>query len=172
MNKFKDMGLKILYPNIFLFLVFFVLGFGSVIAVFVYGLQNSFIGYISYVLSAYSLTITVARSINLIKWINKKLHSNKYTNRLITDKELKNNINLFSGTFFNMIYGIFKFIIGFIYNSIWFGATGVYYLILGMRMWCFIEFGIILIIILKKSKKSEKKFNKSENLGYNYNGRK
>jgi len=132
MNKYKELGLKLLYPNIFVFISFFIIGFGSVIAVFILGLSTHWISYISYVLSAYALTITVARSIILIKWINKKVHSNKYTNRLITDRDLKNNINLFSGTFFNMIYGIFKFITGFIYNSIWFGATGVYYLILGM----------------------------------------
>lgn len=132
MNKWKDIGLKLLYPNIFIFILFFVVGFGSVISVFVLNLSTHWIAYISYVLSAYALTITVARSINLIKWINKKLHSNKYTNRLLTDRDLKNNINLFSGTFFNMIYGIFKFITGFIYRSVWFGATGVYYLVLGM----------------------------------------
>lgn len=132
MNKWKDIGLKILYPNIFIFILFFIVGFGSVISVFILNLSTHWIAYISYVLSAYALTITVARSINLIKWINKKLHSNKYTNRLLTDRDLKNNINLFSGTFFNMIYGIFKFITGFIYRSVWFGATGVYYLVLGM----------------------------------------
>lgn len=132
MNKWKDIGLKLLYPNIFSFILFFVVGFGSVISVFILNLSTHWIAYISYVLSAYALTITVARSINLIKWINKKLHSNKYTNRLLTDRDLKNNINLFSGTFFNMIYGIFKFITGFIYRSVWFGATGVYYLVLGM----------------------------------------
>ena len=132
MSKWKEIGFKLLYPNTFIFLLFFVVGFGSVISVFILNLSTHWIAYISYVLSAYALTITVARSINLMKWINKKLHSNKYTNRLLTDKELKNNINLFSGTFFNMIYGIFKFITGFIYRSVWFGATGVYYLVLGM----------------------------------------
>lgn len=132
MSKWKEIGFKLLYPNIFIFILFFVVGFGSVISVFILNLSTHWIAYISYVLSAYALTITVARSINLIKWINKKLHSNKYTNRLLTDTDLKNNINLFSGTFFNMIYGIFKFITGFIYRSVWFGATGVYYLVLGM----------------------------------------
>lgn len=132
MSKYKELGLKLLYPNIFVFILFFIIGFGSVIAVFIFNLSTHWISYISYVLSAYALTITVVGSIILIKWINKKVHSNKYTNRLITDRNLKNNINLFSGTFFNMIYGIFKFITGFIYNSIWFGATGVYYLVLGM----------------------------------------
>jgi len=132
MNKYKDLILKILYPNILIFILVFIIGFGSVISIFILGLSTHWISYITYVLSAYALTITVSRSINLIKWINKKLHSNKYTHKLITDRNLKNNINLFSGTFFNMIYGIFKFVIGFIYNSIWFGATGIYYLVLGI----------------------------------------
>lgn len=132
MNKYKDLLLKLLYPNIFVFILFFIVGFGSVITVFILDLSTHWISYVSYVLSFYALTITVFKSIPLIKLINKKVHSNKYTNRLITDRELKNNISLFSGTFFNMIYGIFKFITGFIYRSIWFGATGVYYLVLGM----------------------------------------
>lgn len=132
MDKYKEKFFKFLYPNIFVFILFFIIGFGSVIYVFLFNLTTHFIGYISYILSSYALIITVARSINLIKWINKKLHSNKYTNRLITDKDLKNNINLFSGTFLNMIYGIFKFITGVIYSSVWFGATGVYYLVLGL----------------------------------------
>lgn len=132
MNKYKEFCLKLLYPNIFLFIIFVIVGFGSVISVFILDLSKHWISYIAYVLSAYALTITVARSINLIKWINKKLHSNKYTNRLITDRDLRNNINLFSGTFFNMIYGIFKLVIGLIYTSVWSGATGIYYVILGM----------------------------------------
>lgn len=150
MKKYKDLLWKILYPNIFIFILFFIVGFGSVISVFILNLSTHWISYISYVLSTYALTITVARSINLIKWINKKIHSNKYTNRLITDKQLKNNINLFSGTFFNIIYGIFKFITGFIYHSIWFGATGIYYLVLG-----FMKFALTKHVIKKSDKNKQ-----------------
>jgi len=132
MEKWKEFGFKLLYPNVFIFILVLIIGYGSVISVFVFNLSNHWISYISYVLSAYALIITVPRCIKLIKWINKKLHSNKYTNRLLTDKDLKNNINLFSGTIFNMLYGLFKFIIGLIYTSLWSGATGGYYLILGM----------------------------------------
>lgn len=132
MKKYKELILKLLYPNVLIFLVIFIIGFGSVISVFMLNLSTHWISYISYILSAYALTLTVARSITLSKWINKKLNSNKYTNRLLTDINLKNNIKLFSGTFFNMVYGVFKFVTGFIYNSIWFGATGVYYLVLGL----------------------------------------
>ena len=132
MEKWKELGFKLLYPNVFIFILVLIIGYGSVISVFILDLSNHWVSYISYVLSAYALTITVPRCIKLIKWINKKLHSNKYTNRLLTDKDLKNNINLFSGTIFNMLYGLFKFIIGLIYTSLWSGATGGYYLILGM----------------------------------------
>lgn len=132
MEKFKKISLKLLYPHIIIFILLFIIGFGSVTSVFVLGLENHWFAYVSYLLSAYALVITVMRSINLVNWIKKKLHSNKYTNRLITDKDLKNKINLFSGTFFNMIYGIFKFATGIIYKSVWFASTGVYYLILGL----------------------------------------
>lgn len=131
MNKWKEITLKILFPNIFIFILFFIIGFGSVIYVFINNLSSSWFAYISYVLSAYALIITVSRSVMLIKKINKGLHNNKYTNRLLTDKVLKSNINLFSGTFFNIIYGIFKMIVGYLYKSIWFGSTGIYYLVLG-----------------------------------------
>ena len=150
MNKWKEIGFKLLYPNIFIFILFFVVGFGSVISVFILNLSTHWIAYISYVLSAYALTITIARSINLIEWINEKLHNNKYTNRLLTDRELKNNIKLFSGTFLNNVYGIFKVITGVIYRSVWFGATGVYYLVLGMM-----KLSLIKHIISKSDEKKQ-----------------
>lgn len=128
----KDALTKFLYPNIILFILITVVGYGGVICVFLFDLVSHWISYIAYVLSAYALTVTVARSINWIKWINEKLHSNKYTNKLITDRSLRSHINLFSGTFFNMIFGIFRVIVGIIYLSVWFGATGVYYLVLGI----------------------------------------
>lgn len=131
MNKWKNLILKLLFPNIFIFILFFIIGFGSVIYVFINDLSYSWFAYISYVLSAYALIITVSRSVVLIRKINKYLYNNKYTNRLLTDKVLKSNINLFSGTFFNMIYGIFKIIVGYLYKSIWFSSTGIYYLVLG-----------------------------------------
>ena len=78
MNKYKELCFKLLYPNIFIFILFFIIGFGSIIGIFVLDLSTHWISYIAYVLSAYALTITVARSIKLINWINKLLHKNKY----------------------------------------------------------------------------------------------
>lgn len=158
MSKYKEIGLKLLYPNIFIFILFFIVGFGSVISVFLFDLTTHWFSYIAYGLSAYALIITVARSINLIKWINKKLHSNKYTSRLLTDRDLKNNIKLFSGTFFNNIYGMFKVITGIIYRSVWFGSTGVYYLILGMM-----KLSLIKHVIKRSNKK--KQVNQYRNTG-------
>ena len=158
MNKYKELGLKILYPNVFVFILLFVVGFGSVISVFLFDLSTHWFAYIAYVLSAYALTITVARSIKLIRWIRKKLHSNKYTNRLLTDRDLKDRINLFSGTFFNTIYGVFKVVTGFIYRSVWFGSTGVYYIILGMMK-------LALTKLVVKNASEDKQISQYKNTG-------
>ena len=151
MEMWKELGLKLLYPNVFIFILVLIIGYGSVISVFILGLSNHWISYITYVLSAYALTITIPKCIKLVKWINKKLRSNKYTNRLLTDKDLKNNINLFSGTIFNMLYGLFKFIIGLVYTSLWSGATGGYYLILGMM-----ELSLAKHVIKKSDEEKQK----------------
>ena len=63
MEKVKKIGLKLLYPHIFIFILLFVIGFGSVISVFVLGLDGYWFSYIAYFLSAYAMTISVARSI-------------------------------------------------------------------------------------------------------------
>jgi len=150
MGKYRELGLKFIYPNILVFILIFILGFGSVIWIFLNELTDHFISYVIYVLSFYALILTVFRGIKLYKWINKKIHGNKYMNMFISNRELKNNINLFSGTFFNIIYGIFKFITGFIYSSIWFGATGVYYLILGLMKLSLIKYAVKRVDNYKK----------------------
>lgn len=48
MEKFKEIMNRLLYPNTFVFLLFFIIGFGSVIATFLLQLENNVLGYISY----------------------------------------------------------------------------------------------------------------------------
>lgn len=154
MEKFKEKILEILYPNILIYLLTFIIGFGSVICIFIFNMSTHFLAYIAYVLSAYALTITVARCIKLVKWINKKLHANKYTSTLIKDRNLRSKISLFSGTIFNFIYGVFKIVTSFIYDSIWFGAIGGYYLIL-----CLMKYILARYIFLKNDEsKSVKQY--------------
>lgn len=130
MNK-KDIY-KIFHPNILLFLLITIVGFGSVVATFVLGLENTLYAYISYLLSSYALIIFIIRCIYLYKIIRKKLYKNKITSRFLNSKELRDNLGLFSGTLINFLFAVFKILTGFIYGSWWFISNGFYYLVLSL----------------------------------------
>lgn len=111
MEKFKEIMNRLLYPNTFVFLLFFIIGFGSVIATFLLQLENNVLGYISYILSAYALIITIVKLPNMYKKCYEKLDSIKYPNKFIHDTNFRNFIVLYLGFIFNIIYIVYKFTI-------------------------------------------------------------
>ena len=130
MEKFKEIMNRLLYPNTFVFIVCFVIGFGSVIATFLLRLENNAFGYISYILSAYALIITIAKLPNIYKKCYEKLDNMKYSNKFIHDTNFRNLIALYLGFIFNIMYIGYKFTIGIVFHSAWLGATAIYYLLL------------------------------------------
>lgn len=130
MEKFKEIMNRLLYPNTFVFLLFFIIGFGSVIATFLLQLENNVLGYISYILSAYALIITIVKLPNMYKKCYEKLDSIKYSNKFIHDTNFRNFIVLYLGFIFNIIYIVYKFTISIVFHSAWLGATSIYYLLL------------------------------------------
>lgn len=130
MEKFKEIMNRLLYPNTFVFILCFVIGFGSVIATFLLRLENNAFGYISYILSAYALIITIAKLPNIYKKCYEKLDNMKYSNKFIHDTNFRNLIALYLGFIFNIMYIGYKFTIGIVFHSAWLGATAIYYLLL------------------------------------------
>lgn len=130
MEKFKEIMNRLLYPNAFVFILCFVIGFGSVIATFLLQLKNNVLGYISYILSAYALIITIVKLPNIYKKCYEKLDSMKYSNRFIHDTDFRNLVTLYLGFILNLMYIGYKFSIGIVFRSAWLGATAIYYLLL------------------------------------------
>ena len=130
MEKFKEIMNRLLYPNTFVFILCFVIGFGSVIATFLLRLENNAFGYISYILSAYALIITIAKLPNIYKKCYEKLDNMKYSNKFIHDTNFRNLIAIYLGFIFNIMYIGYKFTIGIVFHSAWLGATAIYYLLL------------------------------------------
>lgn len=128
----KKVIYKIFHPNIFIFFFITIVGFGSVITTFILGLENTLYAYISYLLSSYALIIFIIRCIDLYKIIKKNLYRNKTTSKFLKSKELRDNLGLYSGTFINFLFAIFKILTGFIYGSWWFISNGFYYLVLSL----------------------------------------
>ena len=106
-------------------LMFCVFGFG-LIWVFVNGLENWWPSYVLYVLSAYSLTALCIKLPSAVQKEKAWLKNHTKVERLLNNKELHFNLELYFEQFVNFSYGIFKIVSGVMVGSAWFGADGIY----------------------------------------------
>ncbi len=121
-------------------------GYGFVLAVAVFDMQNPILQYASYIASAYALVVTVtgfgylpAAKEAVKRWVAahplmKKFRSTAVGEKYMTDVRFRAGISLYQGFFINLLYIVLKLVSGIYYRSMWFVALAVYYLLLaGMR---------------------------------------
>ena len=136
MEKWKKIGLQLLFPHWLLVILLVFISTVALIHIFLNGLTMSIIGYISYVVSFYALVIVVARIPRIIKYFKSGLYANKYSNRYLTDAELRNKISMYRGFAINAVYSILKLSASIYYKSIWLGGIAIYYIVVSvMRLW-------------------------------------
>ena len=132
MEKLKKIGMKMLYPHIAIILFLFPISLTLMLwAMLVLGTAH-FVSIISYVLSAYSLTVICFRIPEIIKLINYLKNENKYIVRYRTDKHLRIKISLTASFVFNLAYAVLQFFIGLKHSSFWFYSMCLYYLVLAI----------------------------------------
>ena len=132
MERFKKIGLKLLYPHIAIMIPLAIISIILLVWSMIALGTTHFVSIIAYVLSAYSLTVVSFRIPNIIKFVKKVKNENKYIVRLTSDRHLRMKISL-SGTFvFNIVYAIFQFFIGLYHKSFWFYSMFLYYLLLAV----------------------------------------
>ena len=146
MKKFKELSHKLLFPKTPLILLLTVISAALLVFVFSFGKEQSAIACISYVISAYSLTVCSLRMPAIIKSVKKLLYSQAFSRRFLTDGEFRTKVMLRSGFAIHTIYSVFKFISGIFYNSLWFGAESVYHILIS----------IIQLLILRSEQKKNK----------------
>lgn len=129
---------KILFPNKFTGIFFFILGFGLLIYVFSFHLEGTMLSYVSYVLSAYALIIFCVWFYKVCKRGNEYVKQNRLYKIYNDNHKLITKRFIWVSFLVNLIYGIFKFSIGIYYKSAWFITFAVYYLLL-----CFMRFSLI-----------------------------
>lgn len=93
---------------------------------------NMVITYISYIFSAYSLTIICARSPILFRKLIEAKNSNKYITLYQSDAQLRVKISLYSSVILNILYALLQLFSGFYFHSIWFYALAGYYTLLAI----------------------------------------
>lgn len=121
---------KVLFPKSILIFLMVNIMVVSLIYIFIKGLETQWFAYIIYVASFYVLITVCVRIPGIVKWWKRKLHENKYTNRYLTDKDLRMRISMYRGLLIAIIFASFKIILGLIYDSSWFFAMAGYNVIL------------------------------------------
>ena len=135
--------------------------------------EATIIGYISFVVSAYTLTViiinlptTIAKVHSFISLneprarIKSFLHNNEYSNRYITDMPYRAKISLYMSLSGNLFYAVFKLIAGVYYASFWYGADAIFYIVLSA-----VRF-LLLRHVQKEQPDSIKEFRKYRFCGY------
>lgn len=107
-----------LLSGVSLYLTFCVFGEGSPFA------------YVSYVLSAYALTVLAAAAVPLFPAARRMIHRLPLAHRYMTDQYFKVRSGLALSFFINLCYGGFKLACAVRYVSFWDGALAFYYILL------------------------------------------
>ena len=132
MEKFKKIGIKLLYPHIAILILLIPVSIALLVwSMLVLGTTH-IVSIVSYVLSFYTLTIVCFRIPDIITLVKKIKNENKYVVRLRVDRHLRMKISLTAAFIFNLVYAIFQFFIGLYHGSFWFYSMFAYYLLLAV----------------------------------------
>ena len=128
----KKIGKAILFPHIAIAIILVPIATVLLVGSMVFVGTESVIAYISYVLSAYTLTVWCCKIPYLIKFFKAFKNENKYARRLQDDARLRVNISLYGSFAWNALYGIFQLWLGFYHHTFWFYSLGAYYICLAV----------------------------------------
>lgn len=98
------------------------------------------ISIISYVLSAYALTLICFRIPDMIKLFKHLKNENKYVTTLRGDVQLRVKLSLYGTLIFNAVYAVFQLCLGFYHGSVWFFSLFFYYILLAAMRFFLLQY--------------------------------
>ena len=128
----KKIGKALLFPHIAIMIVLVPISIVLLVASMVFMGTESPIAYISYVLSAYTLTVWCVKIPYLIKFFKAFKDENKYARKWHDDTRLRVNVSLYGSFFWNIAYALFQLWLGFYHHTFWFYSLGTYYICLAV----------------------------------------
>ena len=128
----KKIGFQLLFPHTFVVFLMFNITLIGLLYIFLNHLDTNPIAACFYAFAFYTLVIVCARIPRIVKRVQNGLHSNKYTHRYLTDKELRMNFSIYRGLIINMVFALFKIVLGLIYHTPWLYAMAGYNTVLSL----------------------------------------
>lgn len=149
MQKWKEIGKKLLFPPVWIIVILTILSTLALVCIFVKGWELTFIAYISYVVSFYTLVVLCIACWKVLpgyyKVTKNKLHNNKYIDRYMGDVVFKTTVVLYRSLGINLMYVVVNIISACVYETNWFGVFAVYYAIIAVMRF-------LLVCYVKKNK--------------------
>ncbi len=128
--KWKKLGLKLLFPHIALMIVLVPVSVSALVCSMIFLGTTSAVSIISYVLSAYTLTVWCFKIPYLIRFFKKFKNENKYIQIWQNDANLRVNLSLYGTLIFNTAYAALQLGMGIWHKSFWFVSLACYYVFL------------------------------------------
>lgn len=123
---------KILFPHISIVLILTIISILGLIYSFSYTNPINLIQYLSYAISAYTLTIICFRIPSIIKGVKNFSKNNKLIIKYKSNINFRNKILLYVNTLANGFCSLFYLVMGIINHSLWFYSLSIYYFLLSI----------------------------------------
>lgn len=130
--KYKKIAKALLFPHVAIMIILLPVS----VSLLVFSMSEigteSLWAIVSYVLSAYTLTVWCFRIPDMIRAVRSFKNKNEYALRWRSDARLRINVSLYGTLVFNTVYGIFQLWLGAYHKTFWFGSLGAYYICLAV----------------------------------------
>lgn len=124
----KKIFKALLYPGIWVMIILLPLSAAFLVYSMVFLGTESIPAILSYVLSAYTLTVWCFKIPYLISFFKTFRNENKYILRWREDDRLRVNTSLYGSLLWNTAYGIFQLWLGYYHHTFWYYSLAGYYI--------------------------------------------
>ena len=133
MERLKKVWRRILFPGGKAMICLAIVSAVLLTCIFVFDFKYNVFAYLSYILSAYTLTTACLAAYKQVrKGIAVVESKNKHISRYLNDVPFRTHVSLYTSLAINVVYAIAKFFSGIFYHSFWFGSIAVYYICLAV----------------------------------------
>lgn len=141
MEKLKNLAKKIFIMPPIPTLLISIPSFALVFYVLAKGGVSPALEYISYILSAYAMILTVTGTAGIVKWVRRGIKNHPFirkmlgiplVERYVSETDFRVEVSLYPSFVINLFYAGIKLFSGILYHSVWFGTLAVYYILLAL----------------------------------------
>ncbi len=131
-NKIKKLLEALFFPHIAILFILVPLSIFLLVYTMVFIGPQSIAAYISYPISAYTLTIICVRIPRIIVFWKRFKAENKMAKRWTSDAALRVSVSLYASLLLNTAYALFMLGLGFYHSSFWYYSLFGYYIMLAL----------------------------------------